>query len=340
MSRASPSSRCIALALLAVLAACQPRQAESNKTAPLTASPNTPAIVAYVPNQKSGTISVIDTGKDQVVRTLRGGTAGLGQRLQQIALDPSGTKLYVIDAEHHRLLLLDIASDQVERSLDIGEGAEGVGLSPDGTQLAVCVEQQNQVMFIDAKAFAQTRLVAIQGRAPEHCVWTPDGKQVITSNEGSDSLDLVDATQGRSVASIATSGHPRGLVFGQQGKAYVAQESANVVDVIDLAQRRKVASIPAGLRTAGLTVSADGRRLYASNGGAGTVTVIDTATDAVLGQVTVGERPWNPALTPDGRKLYVANGRSDSVSVVDTATLKQVALIKVDQMPWGVIIGP
>lgn len=341
-----PAGLLAAAASLALLAGCQ-RQAPAVDASAGASTPSpagaaehaAPAVPAYVPNQKSGSISVIDTGTDKVVRTLSAG-GELGKRLQQIALGPEGKTLYVVDAEHHRLLLVDIAGDKVERELDIGEGAEGVGLSPDGKQVAVCVEQQNQVMFVDTASFTVKGHVDVQGKAPEHCAWTPDGTQVITSNEASDSLDVIDVAAGKSIASIATSGHPRDIAFASDGHtAYVAQESADVVDVIDLVARRKTRSVTAGLRTAGVTVSSDGSRVYASNGGGASVTVSDGATGKLLAEIPVGQRPWNPSLTPDGRKLYVANGRSNSVSVIDTASMKEIGQIAVGEMPWGVVMG-
>lgn len=330
-------SGALATAALLVAGACQRAPAPADGAPAAAAAPAAP-VLAYVPNQRSGTISVIDTAQDAVVRTLSG-QGQLGKRLQQIVPGPGG-HLYVIDAQGHRLLELDVAQDRVLRSVDIGENAEGIAVSPRGDQFAICVEGQNQVMLIDPRSFAIGAHIATQGQAPEHCLYTPDGAWLLTSNEASSDLDVIDLKAGRSSGVIATSGHPRGMAFAPDGNTvYVAQESAHVVDVIDLVARRRVASIPAGQRTAGLTISRDGRRIYASNGGAGTVSVIDPAARATLGEIAVGQRPWNPALTPDGKKLYVANGRSNSVSVIDTATMKELKQIAVGDMPWGVVIA-
>lgn len=297
-----------------------------------------PAVAAYVPNEKSGTIAVIDTASDKVVRNLSGG-GKFGKRVQQIAVVPGGKTLLVVDGMSHQLHELDIASDTILRSVDIGEDAEGVTLSPSGEQLAVCAEGRDVVLLIDEKRFTIDQQIKTQGDTPEHCAYTPDGKRLLTSNEGSSDLDVIDLAAGKSVATIKTSGHSRGMGFSPDGNTvYVAQESANVVDVIDLAKGSKVASIPAALRTAGITVSSDGSRVYASNGGAGSITVIDTAAGKAIAEIPVGKRPWNPALTPDGRKLYVANGRSNTVSVIDTAALKETAQIPVGEFPWGAVI--
>jgi len=292
---------------------------------------------AYVPNQRSGTLSVIDTQNDRVVRTLSA-SGQIGKRLQQLTLHAG--KVYAIDAEKQRLVEIDKVADKLLRSVDIGVNAEGVTVSPNGRQFAICVEGQNKVMLIDAAQLSVTAQIALQGQAPEHCAYTPDSRFVLTSNEGSDDLDVIDVAAAKSIATIKTSGHPRGIGFLPDGNTvYVAQESANVVDVIDLAARRKLASIPTGLRTAGIAVSRDGKRVYATNGGAGTVSVIDTDARKVIAEIAVGERPWNPALTPDGRKLYVANGRSNTVSVIDTQTLKPISQVPVGDMPWGVVIA-
>jgi YVTN family beta-propeller protein len=296
------------------------------------------APLAYVPNQKSGTISVIDTGSDSVTRTLSAKNA-LGKRLQAIDANAAGTVIYVVDAEHDQLVAIDPATDSVKQSVAIGDDAEGVRLSPSGDTLAVCAEGQHVVLLIDAKTFKIDARIPTQGKNPEHCEFTPDGKLLLTSNEGSDNLDVIDLAQRKSVGVIATSGHPRGAAFVPgTPHVYVAQESANVVDVIDLAARKKIQSIPTALRTAGVIVSHDGKRIYAANGGAGSVSVIDVATHKSIAEIPVGQRPWNMALTPDGKKLYVANGRSNSVSVIDTGTLKVVKDIPVGELPWGVVI--
>ena len=302
------------------------------------ALPASAAPFAYVPNQKSGTISVIDTATDTVTRTLSAGNS-LGKRLQAIDSDAKGDMLYVVDAEHNKLVAIDPAADAVKQSVDIGEDAEGVRLSPSGSTLAVCAEGQHKVLLIDAKTFKIEERIPTQGRNPEHCEFAPDAALLLTSNEGSDNLDVIDLKQKKSIGTIATSGHPRGAAFVPgTTHVYVAQESANTVDVIDLPARKKIASIPAPLRTAGITVSHDGKRIYAASGGAGSVAVIDVATNKVTAEIKVGQRPWNMALTPDGKKLYVANGRSNSVSVIDTGTLKVVKEIPVGELPWGVTI--
>jgi len=161
----SPSAALIAGALFAT-------------TLPVAAAP-----FAYVPNQKSGTVSVIDTATDTVTKTLSGGGT-LGKRLQAIDSDAKGDVIYVVDAEHEKLVAIDPSNDAVRHSVDIGEDAEGVRLSPTDDLLAVCAEGQHKVLLVDAKSFAITTRIPTQGKNPEHCEFAPDGKLLLTSNEG------------------------------------------------------------------------------------------------------------------------------------------------------------
>ncbi|MGZ5186067.1 MAG: YncE family protein, partial [Caldimonas sp.] len=96
--------------------------------------------------------------------------------------------------------------------------------------------------------------------------------------------------------------------------------------------------VKAGLRSNGIAVHPDGKRVYVSNGGDATVSVLDAASGTINATIPVCQRPWNMALTPDGRKLYVACGRSGTVAVIDTERNVKIAEIAVGKLPWGVAI--
>ncbi|MEO8159314.1 MAG: hypothetical protein ABI648_16065, partial [Betaproteobacteria bacterium] len=65
----------------------------------LTASLALGAPNAYVPNEGSGTVSVIDTSTDQVIKTIPAGKKPRGT-----AVSKDGTKLYVSDQPHNALV--------------------------------------------------------------------------------------------------------------------------------------------------------------------------------------------------------------------------------------------
>ena len=293
---------------------------------------------AYVANEGDGTVAVIDTHTDEVEHTIIVHGEN-GDKLQAAVADHGEHWLFVADAMNSQLIVVNLASGRIVQRIAAGKGGEGVSFSPSGKTIAVCSEEDDSVIFVDATTRKVRHTVPTQGKNPEHCEWTSDEHLLLTSNENSDDVDVIDVKAHRSLALVHTGGHPRGIaILPGRHIAYIAQETTGNVDVVDIDQRKVLRSIPTGTRPAGAIASADGRRVYVSNGGSATVSVIDTGTDKVIAEVPVGKRAWNMALTHDGKKLYVANGRSDSVSVVDTTMLKLVKEINVGKLPWGVQI--
>lgn len=304
----------------------------------LTAAAAAQAESAYVPNEGSGTVTVIDTATDEPTALIPK-TGSMGKKLRGVALDAAGHTLFVIDAIGNTVLVVDTSSGKIKKTLSNINSAEGIQLSPDTKTMAVCAEAQNQAVFIDVATESESYRVRIQGTNPEHCVWSPDGKWLLTSDEDSHSVDVIDVAARKSVRLLKTAGAARGMAFLPDGSAvYVADETSGDVDVISTASWSITKSIPIGVRPAGISVRPDGKRVYATAGGSGTVSVIDPQSNTVVATIKVGNRPWNMALTHDGAKLYVANGRTDNVSVIDTTTNKVVHTIDVGERPWGVAV--
>ncbi|HEX7438348.1 MAG TPA: beta-propeller fold lactonase family protein, partial [Caldimonas sp.] len=99
---------------------------------------------AYVPNEGSGTLSVIDTASDQVVAEIPA-----GQKPRGTVVSNDGKRAYVSDQPNNRLVMIDLAGRTLAGTIALGESPEGVGISPDGRWVAVAVEETNDVVFVD-----------------------------------------------------------------------------------------------------------------------------------------------------------------------------------------------
>ena len=287
-----------------------------------------------MPNEGSGTLSVIDTATDQVV-----GEIQAGKKPRGLAVSLDGTRLYVSDQPNNRLVVIDLAVRRAVGVVSLGVSPEGVSASPDGRYIAVALEESNSVAFIAVATGTEAFTVKVEGKNPEHAVFSPDGKLVYVGAEDAEQVDVIDVGKRRQVAAIAVGRRPRGIGFLPDGsRAFVACEIASEVHVVDVARGQSVAVIKAGNFTNGIAVRPDGKVVYVSNGRDGTVSAIDSANNRVVATIATGARPWNMAITPDGRKLYVANGRANSVSVIDTETHTKLRDVPVGRLPWGVII--
>src|SRR4249920_2836135 len=82
------------------------------------------APIAYVPNEGSGDVSVIDTATDKVTATLK-----LAQKARGVAVSGDGTRLYLSDQAANALVVVDIGRRAVITSIPLGESPEAIYLS-------------------------------------------------------------------------------------------------------------------------------------------------------------------------------------------------------------------
>src|SRR5690349_620942 len=133
---------------------------------------------AYVPNEGSGTVSVIDVASDAVV-----GEIPSGQKPRGIAANRDGSRLFVSDQPANALLVIDTAKRAIASRIALGESPEGVSISPDGELLAAASEVANAVILIDVRSASEIARVRTEGRNPEHAVFTPDSRWLFVSAE-------------------------------------------------------------------------------------------------------------------------------------------------------------
>jgi YVTN family beta-propeller protein len=323
-----------------------------------TAQPSAPAgELAYVTNEDSQNLTVIDTRSDSVIATIQVGTRPRG-----VKVSPDGRTVYVAlsgspkcppsmpDEECEKLKAdkskdgiaeVDVGSRRVRRILPGGSDPEQFDVSNDGKRLYIANEDAGTASIVDlAKGTIDTTVKV--GAEPEGVRVSPDGKLVYVTAESDTSIRVLDAATGAVKARIKVDRRPRDVAFTPDGKrAYATAEVGGTVSVIDVAGNRVIATIktPPESKPMGVRVSSDGSRVYVATGRGGTVLVIDPSTNKITGSVKVGQRPWGIALTGDGKKLYTANGPSNDVSVVDTDKLQVIKTIPAGKIPWGVAVG-
>ena len=85
------------------------------------AAPPAWAGLALVSNEKSGTVSLIDTARDEVVGEIKTGGKPRGT-----AIHAARKVAYVSDQPSNALLVIDLEKRAVAKRIDLGESPEGV----------------------------------------------------------------------------------------------------------------------------------------------------------------------------------------------------------------------
>ncbi|MEO8634374.1 MAG: beta-propeller fold lactonase family protein [Gemmatimonadales bacterium] len=346
------------LPLLLLLAACAKgdKPAATDQPSSMTSQPS--GELAYVTNEDSRDLTVIDVATDSVIATIFVGTRPRGVRVSHdgktvfIALtgspkcpptmpDEECDKLKK-DPTLDGVAVVDVRTRTLLKTLPAGTDPETFDISLDDRTLFVSNEDAGLLSIVDITTGAVTGSVKV-GDEPEGVTVQPDGKIVWVTGESDHNIVGVDIATARPVQDIEVGQRPRSVAFLPDGsKGYVTNEVSGTVTVVDMASHRKIKAIAMGdkARPMGLAVATDGKRVYASLGRGTTIAAIDPATDSIVGTVEVGTRPWGIAISNDGKKLYSANGPSNDVTVVALATMTVIRKITVGSVPWGVAIGP
>jgi YVTN family beta-propeller protein len=116
---------------------------------------------------------------------------------------------------------------------------------------------------------------------------SPDGRRLLVTNYGGDSVSIIDTDTCRVVRTVDGVDEPYAIAIGGRDadRAYVSIASTvyDAIGVIDVSTNTVVATHPLALSVSDLAVSPDGRHVYASRNGvrAADVVIIDTATDKI-----------------------------------------------------------
>jgi PQQ-dependent catabolism-associated beta-propeller protein len=331
ISSMRPVSRAATLLAMTIAALCL-----------FVASPAS-AYIAYVSNEKSNTVSVIDTESWTVTKTIK-----VGQRPRGIEFSRNGKLVMVAVGDDDKIEVIDVASQQVVDSLPSGPDPELFTQDAAGKIMYVANENDNTVTVIDLDK--RVRVGEIQvGVEPEGMALSPDGKILINTSETTNMAHFIDTATRQIVANVLVDARPRFAEFKRDlSELWVSSEIGGTVSVIDPARHQvidKISFAIPGLRReaiqpVGIGMTRDGSTAFVALGPANRVAVVDVATHKVIKYLLVGQRVWHLAFTPDEKYLLTTNGVSNDVSVIDVAAQKVFKTIQVGELPWGITIAP
>lgn len=295
-------------------------------------------VLAYVTNEGSDTLSVIDRSLDRVVAVL-----AVGRSPRGIAISRDTTRAFVVNSRDNTLAVVDITSNRVihTTNLELGAGASDIVVTPDGRTLYVSNTQLNSVSAIDAQNFQTLRTVPV-GVRPGALVLIPPRAGLLVANGGSNTLSLLDTSRNVVAATIAVDFQPSNLAVDASGsQAFVPHLGSPRLSVVSLSSLRSVKTVTVGVGAAVVPEGeVGGSRLLVARPREGRVALVDVGLNAEVDSIAVGEEPRYMALEPDREKLYVVNRGSDTVSVVDRFSRRVRATIEVGKRPYAIAIVP
>jgi len=277
---------------------------------------------------------------------------------------PPGPRVYVTDETGSRVVVIDPATRQVVRSIDVGKRPRGIAVSLDGTQLYVALSGSpiagpgvdesklppadraaDGIGVVDLASGTVVRKYQ-SGQDPEAFALSKDGRTLFISNEETAELSVLDLGSGTIKSRVKIGEEPEGVTVRPDGQlVYVTCEGTNEVVGVDVNSYQVVAHVPTGPRPRSIAFDRDGRTGFVTTENAGALTIFDTATHKVVKTLQIPKGPTSPmparpmgqVLSPDGARLFVSLGRAKSVAIIDVAARTLLGTIEeVGTRPWGI----
>lgn len=191
-------------------------------------------------------------------------------------------KLYVLSSEGHDVTVIDVATNTIIGSVEVGDRPHGIAAPASQDVLYISTEHDNGLTVIDPRTDTVTKKYSIFGSRPNEIDITSDGRFIYFPIFQDGIYQVFDTVEERIVAEFPTDGMPHNAVISPDDRfAYLSPMDRGNVS----AETMEEAGFP----------SSENDNIY----------VADTATHEVVAKIDAGGTPRPIAISPDGNYLYV-----------------------------------
>lgn len=295
-------------------------------------------------NKEDATLVIVDPAAGTIL-----GTVPVGQGPHELVVSSDGRFAFASNygtgpAPGSTISMIDIAAQKEVRRIDVSPLRRPHGLAFANGKLYFSAEANRKIARYDP-ATDKVDWEFETGLNGTHMVLpTPDGKTLLTSNIGSNSVSIIqqggDGAWAQTV--VATGKGPEGIDVSRDGKtAWSAHSQDGGVSVIDIASKKVLHTIDAGTtRSNRIKLTADGRFALISDLEAGDLVVLDTATRQEAKRIPLGKMPEGILIPPGSSVAYVAVNGDNHVAVIDPKTWAVTKKIQTGTGPDGMAWKP
>ena len=250
-------------------------------------------------------------------------------------------KLYVANSAGNDIHVIDPATLQVLRRIEVGPEPHGLVATAAGDRIFVTIENtkgdSGELLWLDPFTDTVTRRMKI-GPRPNQLACTPDGKLVYIPCDDA-TWWVVDTTKGEVLKKIATGGRPHNTLCSGDGKRmYLGPKGSYHVLIADTSTHELAGEIPLSDAPRPLALSRDEKRLYVNVDTLIGFEVADVSARKVLHRVEAevpaellrkASRSHGIGLRPDEKELWMCDVYHDRTYVFDVTVEppRQIATI-------------
>ena len=163
---------------------------------------------AYVVNEGSASVSIVDTETEKVSATIK-----VGERPRGLAVSPGGERIYV-SLEDGTLVEYDMYERVESGRAMLGRLPSSITVSPDGKSLVAAINGDGEVVLLELAQMRIAKKIPVPGgKHATNAVFSPDGRWIYVSADDSPEVAVIDARQGAVASSIHVGPRLRGIAF-------------------------------------------------------------------------------------------------------------------------------
>jgi hypothetical protein len=252
---------------------------------------------------------------------------GVGGRIDHLAIDPAGQRLFVAALGNDSLEVVDLASGRRVRSVAGLDEPQGVAFLSDLREVLVANAGGTLVAFVDPSF---RRLAAISGLDDADNLRIDVGARRLYVGHGHGALGVIDPVTMKRVADIELPGHPESFQLDKGPLVYVNVPRTSEVVVVDRRKRAIVSrlKLPGVAENYPMALDEEQHRLFVGARRPARLTMLDTRSGrAIADAPCVGDADDVFYDRPRAR-VYVVGGEG-FVDVFDAAAGEPGRLVRI-----------
>lgn len=278
--------------------------------------------LAFVTNQNSGDVSIIDL--DALKEIARVDVAG-----SPAGVDVTSGAAYIVSPDTHSVTKLRLSDGAPQAQIELPGGPIGIATTPQRVFVTDFYNSRFWVIDADLTQVLDERLTS---SAPAGIAVSVRHNLLVTADRDADAVSLFDLTTLDLRATVKVGTRPFAVTIDEtSGLVFAANVGSDSVSVIAPETASIIETIPSGNRPYGVAFAGD--KGFVTDQYADTITVFDRNTYKVLEKLGSSEYPEgvNPSL--NGDRIIVANWFSNTLSVFDAKTHELIAEIETGDGP-------
>jgi YVTN family beta-propeller protein len=223
-----------------------------------------------------------------------------------VTVDDVGRRVYVSHAT--RVDVLDADTCEVKGTIPDTTGVHGIAIARDLGRGFTSNGRANTVTIFDLKTLQKLGEVKT-GRNPDAILFDPATKHVFAFNGGSKSTTVIDAAEGKVVATLDLGGQPEFAAADGKGHVFVNLEDKNELLKLDADKPSVLERWPLapGATPTGLSIDAHDRRLFVGCRNK-LLVVVNADNGKVVTSLPIAGRVDATAYEPKTHLVFASNG--------------------------------